>query len=69
MTEGLMSDKEIFQQRLVKVTEGLDDTELCRLMHISKPTLARWKNGDSAPHMIGREAVFTAIEKYREEMK
>ena len=65
MTEGLMNDAELFRNKFVEATNGMDDESLCRLLRISKPTLNRWKNGDSAPHMIGREAVFTAIEGYK----
>ncbi|MBC8114350.1 MAG: hypothetical protein H7062_08240 [Candidatus Saccharimonas sp.] len=37
------------------------DTDLARLFRISRPTASRWRSGDSAPHDLGRKAVFNAL--------
>lgn len=35
----------------------LDDTDLARILRVSRPTVGRWARGDSAPHPIARDAV------------
>ncbi len=35
----------------------LGDEDAARIFKVSKPTIKRWKNGDSAPHELGREPV------------
>ncbi|MDP2345304.1 MAG: hypothetical protein Q8O67_30450 [Deltaproteobacteria bacterium] len=33
----------------------LDDIEVARALHISRPTVGRWARGESAPHTLGRK--------------
>ena len=39
----------------------LDDVALARLFRVSRPTIGRWARGESAPHPIGRGAVFESF--------
>lgn len=39
----------------------LDDVELAQMFRVSRPTIGRWARGDSAPHPIGRKAVFDSL--------
>jgi hypothetical protein len=41
----------------------LSDTDLARLFKISRPTAGRWRSGDSAPHPLGRKAVFDSLSR------
>ena len=42
------------------ILELMDD-DLARLFKISRPTASRWRSGDSAPHPVGRKAVFDVL--------
>ena len=33
----------------------LDDVEVARALHLSRPTVGRWARGESAPHALGRK--------------
>ncbi len=39
----------------------LDDYELAHLFRVSLPTIGRWARGETAPHPIGRQAVFQSL--------
>jgi hypothetical protein len=39
----------------------LSDVSLADLFKISRPTAGRWMRGDSAPHPLGRSAVFDVL--------
>jgi hypothetical protein len=41
----------------------LSDVDLARLFKISRPTAGRWGRGESAPHPLGRKAVFDVLER------
>lgn len=41
----------------------LQDEELAELFQVSRPTIGRWRNGEAAPHPIGRKAVFNSLAK------
>ncbi|MBU8825816.1 hypothetical protein [Mycolicibacterium goodii] len=41
----------------------LDHEAAARLFKTSRPTVSRWAAGQSAPHMLGRSAVFRALRK------
>lgn len=44
-----------------QVVLELDDVELARMFRVSRPTIGRWARGDSAPHPLGRKAVFDSL--------
>jgi hypothetical protein len=44
----------------------IDDTELARMLRVSRPTIGRWARGDSAPHPIGRGPVLQNLAELTE---
>lgn len=46
----------------VRVLE-LDQESAAKLFRTSRPTISRWAAGQSAPHNLGRPAVFRALRK------
>jgi hypothetical protein len=44
----------------------VDDTELARVLRVSRPTSGRWARGDSAPHPIGRRPVLLSLAELAE---
>lgn len=56
-----------FTKRLNAVIAELDltDIEVARACKISIGTVHRWKAGESAPHPLGRESVFQALQEAR----
>jgi transcriptional regulator with XRE-family HTH domain len=44
-----------------QVVLELDDTELARILRVSRPTVGRWARGVSAPHPIGRTPVLITL--------
>lgn len=58
------SDAELNFAGLVKASQQLlqlDDTELARVLNVSRPTVGRWTRGVSAPHQLTRKAIFDAL--------
>ena len=48
----------------------LDDTEMARVLNVSRPTIGRWVRGVSSPHPLTRRAICDAlIRKARGKMK
>lgn len=41
----------------------LDDEDLALLLRVSRPTINRWANGQSAPHPLGRPAALAVLVK------
>jgi len=56
-----MSHEE-FTKRFKQRVEHADHITVIRALKISRPTFYRWMNGESAPHPIGRESVFIALD-------
>ena len=58
-----MSDEE-FVRRLKTIIEklGLSREQVCRSVHISKPALARWREGRELPTPLARLPVIEALE-------
>lgn len=51
---------------LLKVSQQLlqlDDLEMSRMLKVSRPTIGRWIRGVSAPHALGRGAIFDVLVK------
>jgi len=60
------SDSEVDFPGLIKVSQQLlllDDLEMSRLLMVSRPTIGRWMRGISAPHPLGRSAIFDVLVK------
>jgi len=51
------------QFKVAQLILELTDEDLAQLFQISRPTVGRWRNGDAAPHPIGRKAVFHSLAK------
>ena len=56
-------DNFTFTKLFKEKVKGLDHTKIVRELKISKTTFDRWESGKSAPHNIGRQAVFDALDK------
>ncbi|HEY8189839.1 MAG TPA: hypothetical protein VIF12_04090 [Micavibrio sp.] len=44
-------------------TLELDDKTIIRLIGVSRPTIQRWKSGESAPFVLARPAIFDSLRK------
>lgn len=52
--------------RAAKQLLRLDNDQLAEILNVSRPTVSRWIRGLSAPHPLGRKAIFDAL-KFRAE--
>lgn len=60
------SDGEVDFAGLLKVSQQLlqmDDLEMSRMLKVARPTIGRWIRGVSAPHALGRAAIFDVLVK------
>jgi len=58
------SDADVDFAGLVNAAQRLlamDDGDMARLLKVSRPTIGRWVRGVSAPHALGRGAIFDAL--------
>jgi len=63
-------DDKGFQEVVAAILDGefLTETDLCREVGASKPTIRRWKEGKNSPHSVLRPRVFRyLIKKLQEE--
>jgi len=62
---GREIDRETFSQTFaaaIRMLE-LDHGAAARMFKTSRPTISRWESGQSAPHGLGRPAVFRELRK------
>lgn len=57
--------REHFQQRFAELQTQLqlNDETLARILGISLPTVACWRNGEAAPHPVARENILRALRR------
>jgi len=54
-----------FNARFKEAVKDIPIEEICRTLKISKFTYNRWVEGKSAPHPVGREAVFNTLKNLK----
>lgn len=60
------TDEEIEFGGLVRAAQQLlelDDTDMARILNVSRPTIGRWIRGTSSPHPLMRRAICGALIK------
>jgi DNA-binding XRE family transcriptional regulator len=64
-------DDALFQSLLTYAQNmlELEDTELAKMLQVSRPTINRWVTGRTAPHPLARRAVMDALSKVIGERK
>lgn len=58
------ADAEVDFGALIKASQQLlelDDTDMARLLNVSRPTIGRWIRGQAKPHALARRAIATAL--------
>ena len=56
-------DNFTFTRLFNEKVKGIDPTKIARELKISTTTFDRWLSGKSAPHNIGRQSVFDALDR------
>ena len=66
-TDEQKAEDKLFQERIVEALDRLklSDEDACDLLKVSRPTITRWRIGQTAPHPLGREAVFKVLDDYK----
>jgi len=59
----------LFNTCFLIISKDIDEETICKLLKISKPTLQRWKNGESSPHPLGYQSIFEVLLEYKNETK
>lgn len=54
-----------FTQEFRDAVDGMSWEEIAEVCKASMPTVQRWYYGKSAPHRVGRDSVFSAIQTAR----
>jgi DNA-binding transcriptional regulator YiaG len=54
---------EQFASEFKELTDGIPDEEVAKFLQISKPTVQRWRDGETRPHPIGQEVAIRACSR------
>lgn len=54
-------EREDFAKEFIKRVAGRSDVELARLLHVSIPTIDRYKRGVSSPHPLGQQSMLDVM--------